>query len=403
MTENGSETLPQFSDLQLDVFGNLAPDFNYGMRSNPFDLNLAGEGLDFIPLPVVDSSLLHSSTESVQTAALQPMLTNRNADITTQNFTSEVQNVPMHDETSYLPPTLNGASQHLIQHYLEVMKGYSKVDDRPKNESNLFISAFSESLCFPPLLYAILAFSASHLSIQDPSYTTQADEFSRLAATSFDSFRQDYDTEVEGLLSALFVRVKRVHVMAESMDSFLGLMAIATEIISTESGEKALQNPSTLARRILLRLAILDARAGCYRLGGGTLVSRLRQIPSLSFLFDFNAPLDLSRGDVINLLRADILRMRVGELDTRIQKQAESQHVLLPQVRMDEITALYDDIQREIDRWELYLADRNRSPIARTCVKEEVLDSPTYGCYAVLSALHSAMLYLYNTFVRSPG
>ncbi|KAF4437150.1 C6 zinc finger domain-containing protein [Fusarium austroafricanum] len=396
LTDHSTEALAQLSDLQLDFFGNLSPGFDFNLISNPSDLNLAGEGLDFIPLPVIDPSVLHSSTELVQTPALTLQMAAGTFESISKDAEHELPTAAMDEADNFVSPTLDSTSQYLIQHYLEVMKGYSKVDDRPKNENNLFISAFSESLCFPPLLYAILAFSASHLSIQDPSYTMQAENFGSLAATSFDSFRQYHTmegTQIEGLLSALFVRVKRVHVMAENMDSFLNLMSIATDIISTEAGEKVLQNPSTLARRILLRLAILDSRTGCYRLGGGKLVSRLRQIPSFSFLFDFSGPLNTSLGDVVHLLRADILRLRIGELDTRMHEQQ--------QVGMDEVTDLHHDIEREISRWELYSANRGGGP-SSTLFKAEVLDSPTYGCYAVLSALHSAMLYLHTVFVRTP-
>ena len=149
LTDHSTEALAQFSDLQMDVFGNLDPDFDFNLRSNSFDLNFAGEGLDSIPLPVVDSSILHSSTELTQSPLLNVPRTSRVMDSVDQTIQPEPQNVPTDDASSFVSPTLDGTSQHLIQHYLDVMKGYSKVDDRPKNESNLFISAFFRVSLFP--------------------------------------------------------------------------------------------------------------------------------------------------------------------------------------------------------------------------------------------------------------
>ncbi|KAF7561732.1 hypothetical protein G7046_g2403 [Stylonectria norvegica] len=393
--EQDSVTYSQFPDSQLSFLGDFSLDADFIVGYNPFDLDMAGEGLDFIPLPEVDPSILHSSTDTSQVPLIVERSPNSNTiDPTLHRLSVEDMGNSIHN----LAPSMSEDSRRLIQHYLEVMKGYSKVDDRAKDVKNLFISAFSQSLCFPPLLYAILAFSASHLSIRQSSYIDQANTFDRLAEESFQEFTREHGTEVEGLLSALFVRVKMVHVMAGSMDTFLDLITTAANIVSTKEGEKALEGSSTLARRIDLRLAILDARAACYRLGGGLLIERLRHIPSLAFIFDRTTNDDGSRGGVVNLLRANIFRVRVAELDVRLHRQTDSQVALMPPIRIGEVKLLYEDLQREIQRCELELATRGKDSKIEGPLEEMVLDSTTYNSYAILSALHSGVLYLCDVY-----
>ncbi|KND90452.1 hypothetical protein TOPH_05022 [Tolypocladium ophioglossoides CBS 100239] len=395
-SDQANSVFSQSTNLQLDLFSDLGFDFDLSQGSGPLDLILAGEGLDFIPLPAVDPSTLQWSSDSTsptvptrvppadqRQGSMRPHL----AVQTEEDITSGATNLSS--------PSVSEDNRRLIQHYLQVMKGFAKVDDRSKDANNLFISAFSESLYFPPLFYAILAFSASHLSIEDTSYVDQANTYDRLAQESFEAFKQDHSTQAEGLLSALFVRVKKVHVTAGSVASFLDLMAAAAEIVSTKQGERALEDPSTLARRIILRLAILDARATHYRLGGGALVNSLRRLPALSFIFSDETHSAISPGDLISLLRADIFRMRVAELDMRLHKQMESEFIVPSPIRMDDVKLLYMDVQREIHQWESRMISLGEEPDHITFVDEEVLDSATYGHYTVLSALHSALLYLH--------
>lgn len=245
----------------------------------------------------------------------------------------------------------------------------------------MFISAFTQSLSFPPLFYAILGFSASHLSMDEPSYGEQARRFERLAEESFNTFKQTHSSEIEGFLSALFVRIKTIHVMGGSVDSFFSINAEVVNIISTRQGEKALEDPNSLARRIVLRLALLDARAGCFRLGGGALIERLRKSPTLSFIFDFDSYMTHPPGAAISLLRADILRKEVGDLDMQLHRQSAGEFVVSPPVRTERVNSLYRDIQREIARCEREMSNHGDLDI----LGEEVLESSTYNYYTVSS------------------
>uniref|UniRef100_A0A8H7K9Z3 Uncharacterized protein n=1 Tax=Bionectria ochroleuca TaxID=29856 RepID=A0A8H7K9Z3_BIOOC len=236
-------------------------------------------------------------------------------------------NTPTLKDQDDLSASVTDQNRHLIQHYLEVIKGYSKVDERSKETNNLFISAFSRSLSFPPLFYAILAFSASHISMEDESHREQVAKFDDLAAESFRQFKSTHKTEVDSLLSALFVRIKMIHVMGGSVEAFLKIIHEATDILTSVHGLRALEDTSTLAWRIIVRIAILDARASCYRLGGGALIKALRKVPSFSFLFSSNSIDAPSLGAVVNLLRADIFRTRVAEIDVQLHQQIQSERV----------------------------------------------------------------------------
>ena len=366
-----------------DLFGGMPLDFDFSPAYGSLELNLAGEGLDFIPLPSVDPSMLQISDEA---AAMSTELLEQEQDPTPQPATNEGGSILQ--LTTFQSPSDD--SRRLIQHYLDVMKGYSKVDDRSKDANNLFISAFSKSLFFPPLFYAILSFSASHLAMDDPSYVEQAHTYDCLADESFRSFRQDENTPADSLLSALFVRVKKIHMTAGSVNSFLELIAAATDIVSTKNVEKDLEDSNGLIRRIVLRLAILDARASQYRLGGGVLVERLSHVPALYPLFN-DEILGDSSADVSGLLRADIIRWRVAQVEIRMRGQSE---VLSPGT--DEIESLYMGIQQQIGQWESQCDGEFN-------LTEKALSSTTYGHFTVLSAFHSALLYLYTLYVGQPG
>lgn len=381
-------------NLGSDQLGDIALDFDLG--SDFLDLNLAGEGLDFIPLPAVDPSILQLPEPTSATSSYEWPLSAHDHEVTQPELTPDTL-----DRTGNSFSTFNEDNRQLIQHYLEVIKGYSKVDDRSKNSNNLFVSAFAQSLSFPPLFHAILAFSASHLSIKEPSYVEQAKKFDRLAEESFELFRKSHSSEIDSLLSAIFVRVKKVHVMGASVDSFLGLLATAIDVISTKEGEEALEDSSSLTRRIILRLAILDARSACFRLGGGVLIERLRRSPSLSFIFDFdthnhNPPL----GPIMNLLRADIFRKRVADFELQLHTQLRGEFITSRPIRTEEVRLLYTDIQHAIGRCENQ-AMMNEKGLDVDNLTEEVLDSTNYGFYLELSALHSTLLYLYQVYVST--
>ena len=390
------------------MFGDLSFELDFGLSSGGLDLNLAGEGLDFVPLPTVDASILQdlASFTTLPNYHYPSTLLTSNDSTTTMLVTNDSDGGGAIDTANSSNTSVNANNRHLIKHYLDVMKGYAKVDDRARDANNLFISAFTKSLYFPPLFHAILAFSASHLAMEDPSYADQAHEFSRLAGESFDTFRRAENFEADGLLSALFVRVKTVHMLAGSVDSFLELIAAAVDIISTKKPQVEASDPasSPWTGRTMLRLAILDARASYHRLGGGQLVNFLREIPACSSLFAQDLPQTESEGALFNLLRADIFRMRVADLDVRLHEQLNGEFVTAAPIRIDEVKALYANIRYEIEQWNKEMAKKMDIPdFEEPLIEDQVLGSTAYGYYIVLSALHSALLYLYNIFARVPS
>ncbi len=382
----------------FDLFPGFSFDLDPVAAFGQIDFDFAGEGLDFIPLPAINQAVSLADGEnggrpdSVRQESVQRGKSSRGPGSTRQTLTAE--------GGESVKPSINDSNRQLIQHYLEVMKGYAKVDDRARDPNNLFISAFSKSLFFPPLFYAILSFSAAHLAMQDDSYADDVQNYDTLAHESFMSHRRDASSSVEGLLSSLFVRVKMVHVTGGSVSAFLQLIFSAVEIMSQEPAQAALEDSESLTRRIIIRLALLDARACQYGLGGGALLEQLRKIPSFSSVFDSHSGLQSPPVvDVTSLLRADIYRMRVGKLDLRLREQAASRFVTHEPIRTEEIMLLYQDIQGEISRWE-----QSTDVLRYTCddsavLGDSVLDSTSYGCLAVLSALHSALLYLYCIYV----
>ncbi|KAJ0317070.1 hypothetical protein Brms1b_005103 [Colletotrichum noveboracense] len=177
---------------------------------------------DFFPFPTIDNPLggLADST-GVGSAAIWQSGADSSSALGAE---SSVQG------RGDVSDVIKDENRHLIQHYLEVIKGYSKVDDRAKESSNLFVSAFTQSLTFPPLLYAILAFSASHLSINDPTYCDGASRFNQLADETFCQYRETHSKEIASLLSAIFIRIKQLHVMGGSIDDLFDLMTEVVEI-----------------------------------------------------------------------------------------------------------------------------------------------------------------------------
>mgnify|MGYP005989379219 CR=1 FL=1 len=413
----------QPSQDQLDLFG--GPGLNYdvdlGLAYGSLDLNLAGEGLDFIPLPTIDTSLLQDNNNFTASHYLDtwPALAHNQEFTAPERAEATSTIVPASNNSSSVSITdtavnssnssINPHNRHLIQHYLDVMTGYAKVDDDAKYSNNLFISAFTKSLHFPPLFHAILSFSASHLAMDDPSYLDQAADLSRLAGESFDTFRHVEDFEADGLLSALFVRVKTVHLLAGSVDSFLELITAAVDIVSAKQDRELASSNSVpgkefaspLTRRVILRLAILDGRASFFRIGGGQLVNLLRDIPAFSSLFTRQLPPKAGTDDysLLSLLRADILRMKVADLDVQLHEQLTNEFVTHAPIRLDQIKTIYNDIQYEIDQWNSKMHKEAGSVhVEQPLIEEKVLDAAEYGYYIVLSALHSALLYLYTVY-----
>ncbi|KAL7933067.1 hypothetical protein V8C35DRAFT_304849 [Trichoderma chlorosporum] len=373
--------------------------FDAALDYESLELDLSGESLDLIPLPTVAPSWLQRPSNAQASVMNNGFSLEEIGQDLWQSgaLLTDVEESVL-QETNIRSPSVNEDNRQLIQHYLEVMKGYAKVDDRSKDTNNLFISAFSQSLSFPPLFYAILSFSASHLAMETPSYSNQAKIYDRLAHESFSQFRHDETSTVDGLLSALFVRVKQIHVTAGSLDTFFELIASAIDIVHTERVEEALADLSSLIRRIVIRLAILDARASHYGLGGGKLVQHLRNIPTVSSIFEGEIGKTSVVGDVNSLLRADSFRMHVAKIDVRIRQQLSNEFATSTPVRTEEIKLLFKSIKQQIDLWEAEGLENKEEDDMEDIFEEERLSSTEYGRFTVLSALHSALLYLYTVY-----
>ncbi len=393
MVDSETSTASRAPDEALDLFSDFLFDNDFGSVSATFDLNTAGEGLDFVPLPAVDTAMLQELSTSTP---LPDWPTPSSAEaLSSAQMNNSSDMFDLHNSHS----SVNPINRRLIQNYLDVMKGYAKLDDHSRDDNNLFISAFTKSLYFPPLFHAILAFSASHLAMEDASYADPAKAFVALAGESFETFRRAENFEVDGLLSALFVRVKTVHMVAGSVDTFLSLISAAADIVSIKRNEFTLDTKPSLARRIILRLAILDARATYHRIGRGQLVHLIQDIPAFSSLFARDFTASASKGALFNLLRADILRMRVAELDTRLHAQLENEFVTEAPIRTNEVKSLYEDIEYEIEQWNSQMAQRIDISTTVVLAEEEVLSSVAFGYNIVFSALHSALVYLYTVYV----
>ncbi|RAK81242.1 uncharacterized protein BO72DRAFT_474851 [Aspergillus fijiensis CBS 313.89] len=406
---NANQTSSFELDACVDMLGDLPFDIEFGLDFTPVDLNLhhGPALLDHRPLSLsarglADPTSLTDSFPSPHSLELQSTTTQLYPDKQSTNgdgfFPWEISNI-------------GAEEQHLIQHYLTTMTGYAKVDDGPRGASNLYSTAFSQSLSFKPLLYAILAFSASHLALEDGTYAVKASHFDQLAHASFEVCKQHNISEPESLLSALFVRAKRVHLLAGDVEVFHALVNEAAHITMSERGQRALQNPCSLAQRIVIRLAILDARASCYRLGGGKLIQSLRHIPAMSFIFEREsdaAPTASSNHGnsnqnhaLVSLLRADLLRMKIAELDLRLHHQAGSATITPSPVRTEEVRSLHGQVMHEILHWEQQMRskdhDLDEADWLRTARREDarMMDASAYAQYLVLAALHAGVLYLY--------
>lgn len=304
-----------------------------------------------------------------------------------------------HEERLRAPPSVTDENRHLIQYYIDVLQEYSKVTDRPK-DPNVFISAFSESLSFPPLFYSILSFSSAHLAMNDDSFTGQADMYDRLSTESLEAFLHQETPLIEGLLSAIFIRAKKEHVTAGRIDRFLDLMRLAADMLSGEHGRAYLDDLSPLGRRTIVRIAVLDARAATYRVGGGQFLRRICALPALAELLTENRRLDYTADGIMCLLQVGLLRLRVADLESRLHQQLSSDFFSGLPVRVDEVRNLYAVSQSRIDDWETSMKSQRQQYLDNITAGEDVtLDAMSYRDYTVLSALHSVLLYLHLVFV----
>ncbi|KAJ5358813.1 uncharacterized protein N7496_011226 [Penicillium cataractarum] len=382
------------------MLGDLPFNTDFDLDLNPVDLHFNGEGVGFEASPTLN----HLFPLSARGSGNSTNLTNLTDPLPSAQFllpqdsTQSYQDQRGSDDSlSWEISSWGADEQHLVQHYLATMTGYAKVDDYPRSANNLYTTAFSQSLSFKPLLYAILAFAASHLALENDTYFEKAAKYEQLAHDSFEACKE-HASEPDSLLSALFVRAKRVHLIAGDIELFHRLITEATQIILSERGQRALKDPFSLAQRIAIRLALLDARASCYRLGGGALIKALRHIPAMSFIFDPESNQGSAPNALVSLLRADILRMKVGELDLRLRLQMESGDPVTSPVRTEEIRSLHKHIEHEIRQWEYQMSSRGHDPDDVTPT-ECVLEASTYAQYLVMMALHSAILYLYIIYV----
>ncbi|KAF3801305.1 hypothetical protein GCG54_00005461 [Colletotrichum gloeosporioides] len=365
-----------------------APGLDLGFETDYFGFDLAGENFDdFFPFPTIGNPLRSLAKLTGVDSAVVWQFGADSSSALLAEFS-----VQSHGDVS---DVVNDDNRHLIQHYLESIKGYSKMGDRAKESSNLFVSVLTQSLTFPPLLYAILAFSASHLSIINPAYCDGASRFNQLAEETFCQYRKTHAKEISSLLSALFIRIKQLHIMGGSIDALFDLMTEVAEIVSTKECERALADPNSLVRRIVLRLALLDARGTCFRLGRGKLVRALERIPALSFIFAFNTSIVSTPS--YSLLRADILCHKIGEIDARLHDQLEAEFASSGPVRTAEIKLLYESIRRELKPCD---RDRPQSTGAQASdiITNKVLGPAEYNYHIISSALHSAILYLSQVY-----
>ncbi|KAJ3526881.1 hypothetical protein NM208_g4619 [Fusarium decemcellulare] len=355
---NNSTQPNGFSTPVVHLTPELEIDADFSMETSVL---WAGEGLDFVPVPTI-----------------RPQL----------------PNLPGSQSTGKLltidPRTVAIYHRWLIRHYVQNINGYPDITETDTAWNQQFLNPFANSLIFLPFFYAMLALSVSHVSIIDSAFNQSVQQYETLAEQTFTRFSESHKTEVEGLLSALFLRIKKTHAMGGSVVEFLRLMSMATDIITSPTGQQVLNGPAGLSHRIIIRLAILDARAACYRLGGGALVRCLKNIPSMSFIFHRDDKEFSSLGIFIHLFRASLLRMKVGELDTRLYGLSST----LPfEIRREQVQVIKDDIQTSIDRWQhrLDVYDKERTD-------KSVLNGDVYGCYCILSTLHSAFVYLHNIY-----
>ena len=366
-----------------------------------WDLDLAFDGLDFM-LPVMNSPVVKAPLFRTQNGS-QPAQTLEVADGYTDAQALAIS-WPQEDGqgesmSDFSLPSTTSEDNRLIQHYLQSLQGYSKVTDHSK-DTNLFLSAFSESLSFAPLFYAILAFSSAHLAMNDDSFNEQVERYGDLSEKCMARFRLQKGSSIEGLLSAIFVLVKKIHITGGSIESFLELMQMASDILMGSEGIQYLESVTPLGRRIIVRLCVLDARAASYRLGGGAFIRYVSTLPALSDLFTNTTQIDYTADGIVCLLQIALLRIRISDLENRIYRQSKSDIVPQDLVRMDEVTALYKLLDSHINMWEISMRKDDSDPHGKLLEAEEVsLDATSYRDCTILSALHSSRIYLHSVFV----
>ncbi|KAF5010085.1 hypothetical protein FDECE_3727 [Fusarium decemcellulare] len=175
----------------------------------------AGEGLDFVPVPTIR---LHPPNVSGSQSTGKPLTID--------------------------PRTIAIYHRWLIRHYVQNINGYPDITETDTAWNQQFLNPFANSLIFLPFFYAMLAFSVSHVSIIDAAFNQSVQQYETLAEQTFTRFSESHKTEVEGLLSALFLRIKKTHVMGGNVVEFLRLMSMATDIITSPTGQQMLGPPA---------------------------------------------------------------------------------------------------------------------------------------------------------------
>ena len=304
------------------------------------------------------------------------------------------------------------------------MQTYAKVQDREsdRDTANLFTASFTKALSVPPLFDAIMAYSSLRLSLTSPSLVHTPDAAADRAArarvslqSAMSSSATETRDEIEGLLAAIFIMVKREHMLAatESLSHIQYLLEIARCIVIAPSAGPLLadtheiQGGSGFTRRIIARLAYHDCRASVFRMGGGGFVSALKSLPSLESFWetvDREAP-----GGRWGLLRANLLRLDVSQMDERVQAMLSGRigDNCRPVDRV-ETRNLRREVESVITEWEQdqdATSERRTSSIGRrvllTGEEDSQISASTYNRYIVIAALHSVLLYLDRVFVCS--
>lgn len=266
----------------------------------------------------------------------------------------------------------------------QTMKSFAKVEDRTRDSDNLYVSAFTRALYLPALFHAILAYSASHLGLTDPTYLEKADVHTTAATDALVQVISGNvaNIDVEGLLSAIFILTKREHMTCGdgSIQRVRSLLDVAGDVITSPRGVVAVGEVGGFARRVTLRLAYVDCRAALFRLGGGGLVGQLRSVPTLRDLFD-SSPAGDGMSGAIALLRSNLFRLRVSDIDQRLHNALTEDVVSSRGVRPDEVARLRSEI--EADLLSVDLHDEGGDP-----------DAVHYNQWVVTASYHADLLYL---------
>ena len=170
-----------------------------------------------------------------------------------------------------------------------------------------------------------------HLALSNPSFEEHAKYYSHLAANTLESESFHATAHIEALLSAVFILLKKEQIAGQEISRVLELLDVAVKVVSHPRATEVILDKSGFGRRLALRIAYLDCRASCFRLGEARFVSYLQTRPELSGIFSRE---EESGG--AGLMWTNLLRMKVAKLDRRLFQAAHSEVVSGDEVRRHE-------------------------------------------------------------------